>query len=158
MKNLFSTVAASCVSGTKFIWENKEFGSSGEIKGESGDVYRKGKLKGIGVKGIQDNIVDRTNVAITEKFESDMPTKKTYPVDFIARVKEVLPDHDMKEALAAGNINVGLCLDSARGFAMMDANAVIKAFKSGKQEKVLEAAERRKKLDDLYAEWLKYKY
>jgi hypothetical protein len=94
---------------------------------------------------------------MAEKFNGEAPfqeSKKGYSADFVARVKEVFPNWDqMKKALESGSEFVGRYLDDSMDFSMKPED-IIKAFESGNQEKVLEAAKRAKKIEELYAEWL----
>jgi len=66
----------------------------------------------------------------------------------------VFPDWDrMNQALESGNVFVGRYLDDSRGFSMKP-DDIIEALEGGDQEKVLEAAKKAKKIDQLYSEWL----
>lgn len=93
---------------------------------------------------------------MSEKFEGNLPPQeqnKGYSADFVAKVKEVFPDWDrMNQALDSGSEWVGRYLDDSRGFSMKP-DEIVQALESGGQEKVLEAAKKAKKIDELYKEW-----
>jgi|GEM_PF-1314385 len=93
---------------------------------------------------------------MSEAIEGNLPPQEQeegYSADFIAKVKEVFPDWtDLHRLLDSGSEWVGRYLDDNRGFSMKPGD-IVKALESGDQEKVLEAAKRAKKIDELYGEW-----
>ena len=81
---------------------------------------------------------------------------KKYPADFIAKVKKEFPDwNKMHEFLDTGDEMVGRYLDDSRRFSI-GFKDVIKDFENGKQDEILEMAKKSKRVEDLYAEWLKW--
>ncbi|MDO8592753.1 MAG: hypothetical protein Q7R92_03210 [bacterium] len=94
---------------------------------------------------------------MSEKFKGEVPPqehKEGYSADFVAKVKEAFPDWtDLHKHLDSGSEWVGRYLDDSRGFSMKP-DDIVKALEGGDQEKVLEAAKRAKKIDELYGEWL----
>ncbi|MDD5749452.1 MAG: hypothetical protein PHO91_01535 [Patescibacteria group bacterium] len=80
-----------------------------------------------------------------------------YPQDFIERVKAEFPDSEkLHQALEAGSDIVGRYLNDYMNDSLRPEN-IANTLKEGRQQEILEAAEKATRIQELYKEFLNQK-